>query len=255
MSLPSKPASNSASKSAANGSATKSTPTSTPHLSPNLTKVCHRIDQQTRQSSRAPNSVTLLAVSKKHPTDAISQLYNLGQRDFGENYLQEALAKIDAIEHTDIVWHFIGPIQSNKTRAIAENFNWVHTVDRLKVAQRLSDQRPNNSPNLNVCIQVNIDQQASKSGAHPKDVAALVSAVSALPHLNLRGLMIIPNPETNTDGSAFSEAKSLFDQINKNNPPPHWDTLSMGMSADLEQAIAHGSNIVRIGTDIFGPRT
>ncbi len=231
------------------------TPTPTPDLSPNLTKVLARIDQQTAQSNRTPNSVALLAVSKKHPADAISQLYTLGQRDFGENYLQEALTKIDTIEHKDIVWHFIGPIQSNKTRAISENFDWAHTVDRLKIAQRLSEQRPKESPKLNVCIQVNIDQQTSKSGVHPNEVAALVNAVNALPHLSLRGLMVIPNPETNLDGSAFRETQSLFNHIKQNNPPPHWDTLSMGMSADLEQAIAHGSNIVRIGTDIFGPRT
>ncbi len=226
----------------------------TPDLSSNLTKVRQRIDRQVTQSNRASETVTLLAVSKKHPVEAISQLYTLGQRDFGENYVQEALTKIAATEHKDIVWHFIGPIQSNKTRAISENFNWVHTVDRLKIAQRLSEQRPEQHPKLNVCIQVNIDHQASKSGAAPSEVESLANAVSALPNLRLRGLMVIPNPETNIDGSAFKDAHALFNQIKKNNPSPHWDTLSMGMSGDLEQAIAHGSNIVRIGTDIFGPR-
>ncbi len=232
-----------------------STPTPTPDLSPNLTKVRQRIDQQTKRSNRPPNSVELLAVSKKHSAEAISQLYALGQRDFGENYLQEALTKIGAITYKDIVWHFIGAIQSNKTRAISEHFNWTHTVDRLKIAQRLSEQRPKNMPKLNVCIQVNIDRQTSKSGADPRDVNALVCAAKALPNIHLRGLMVIPNPETNTDGGAFKETQQLFDQIKQNNHLPHWDTLSMGMSADLEQAIAHGSNIVRIGTDIFGPRT
>ncbi len=232
-----------------------STPPSNPSLSPNLTKVRQRIDQQTQQSNRSPNSVALLAVSKKHSTEAISQLYTLGQRDFGENYLQEALSKIGAIPHKDIVWHFIGPIQSNKTRAISEHFSWAHTVDRLKIAQRLSEQRPENMPKLDVCIQVNIDRQTSKSGVAPSEVNALVNAAKALPNIRLRGLMVIPNPDTNTDGRAFKDTKLLFDQIKQNNHLPHWDTLSMGMSADLEQAIAHGSNIVRIGTDIFGPRT
>ncbi len=204
----------------------------------------------------APNSqdVTLVAVSKRHTPESIRAAYACGQRDFGENYLQEALDKISALKLNDICWHFIGPIQSNKTRAISENFSWVHTVDRLKVAQRLSNQRPEHLPPLNVCIQVNIDNEESKAGVLAKQCAQLVEEVSQLPRLCVRGLMAIPaKAKPEDEQSAFKRMQRLYSSMAEQQGN-HWDTLSMGMSADLEAAIANGANVVRIGTDIFGPR-
>ena len=154
----------------------------------------------------------------------------------------------------DIVWHFIGPIQSNKTRAIAENFCWAHTVDRLKIARRLSEQRPEGLPPLNICLQVNIDDEANKAGVTPEALHELVNAVATLPNLTLRGLMCIPHKDQSQNGSAFQRMRALFDTLPTQIDLPQWDTLSMGMSGDLEAAIANGSTLVRIGTDIFGPR-
>ncbi|MDD3447765.1 MAG: YggS family pyridoxal phosphate-dependent enzyme [Gammaproteobacteria bacterium] len=210
-------------------------------------EVCH---------NRDPGSVTLLAVSKTRPADVIRAAAAAGQRRFGESYLREALEKMDALADLDLEWHFIGPIQSNKTRGIAERFHWVHSVDRLKVARRLSEQRPETLPPLNVCLQVNISGEASKSGADPGDLPALARAVAALPRLRLRGLMAIPAPAR----SAGEEAvRALFRRLREalaalNRDGLALDTLSMGMSDDFEAAIAEGATLVRIGTDLFGAR-
>jgi pyridoxal phosphate enzyme (YggS family) len=216
-----------------------------------LQKVTERIAQAAIAAGRNPQTVHLVAVSKTQPADAILQAYHAGQRLFGENYLQEALDKQQ--ELTDLghlEWHFIGPIQSNKTRPIAEHFAWVHSVDRLKIAQRLNEQRPVNLPPLNICIQLNIDDEASKSGIALNELPELVQAIQTLPRLRLRGLMAIPsvNNSTEQQASAFrklAEAKARFEFM---------DCLSMGMSADLEIAIANGATHVRVGTDIFGAR-
>jgi pyridoxal phosphate enzyme (YggS family) len=196
------------------------------------------------------NSVQLLAVSKTKPAQALREAYAAGLRDFGENYLQEALGKQLELADLPLIWHFIGPIQSNKTRAIAEHFDWVHSVDRLKIAQRLSEQRPADLPPLNICIQVNVSGEASKSGCTPADLPALANAISALPRLKLRGLMAIPEP---TEDRAAQDAAFAAVQSCK---PAHLplDTLSMGMSHDLESAIAQGATWVRIGTALFGAR-
>ncbi|GAA0789895.1 YggS family pyridoxal phosphate-dependent enzyme [Marinobacterium sediminicola] len=207
-----------------------------------------------RNSQRTPESVQLLAVSKTRGADEIRQLHACGQRAYGENYLQEALDKIEALQDLSLEWHFIGPIQSNKTRAIAERFDWVHSVDRLKVAKRLSEQRPDSLPPLNICLQVNISDEASKSGCTPEELPALARAVSALPNLRLRGLMAIPEPETDPalQRATFARVRELMASLQQD--LPQLDTLSMGMSADLDAAIAEGSTIVRIGTALFGPR-
>lgn len=207
-----------------------------------------------RNSQRTPESVQLLAVSKTRGADEIRQLHACGQRAYGENYLQEALDKIEALQDLSLEWHFIGPIQSNKTRAIAERFDWVHSVDRLKVAKRLSEQRLDSLPPLNICLQVNISDEASKSGCTPEELPALARAVSALPNLRLRGLMAIPEPETDPalQRATFARVSELMASLQQD--LPQLDTLSMGMSADLDAAIAEGSTIVRIGTALFGPR-
>jgi len=195
--------------------------------------------------------VGLLAVSKTKPASDLREAFSAGLRDFGENYLQEALGKQTELSDLPLIWHFIGPIQSNKTRAIAENFAWVHSVDRLKIAQRLSEQRPADLPPLNICIQVNVSGEASKSGCTPEDLPALAQAISALPNLRLRGLMAIPEPTEDSDeqNAAFAAVRTLQDQLNL-----PLDTLSMGMSHDLEAAIAQGATWVRIGTALFGAR-
>ncbi|MFL0811367.1 MAG: YggS family pyridoxal phosphate-dependent enzyme [Agarilytica sp.] len=216
-------------------------------------KVRARIAAAAAKSSRAADDIALLAVSKKKSVEDIIQVAECGQRDFGENYLQEALEKITKLNTLDLCWHFIGPIQSNKTRAIAEHFDWAHSVDRLKIAKRLSEQRPNELPPLNICLQVNIDEEDSKSGFHPDEVGNAAEQIATLPNLNVRGLMAIPNPALNTC-QAFSKMKALSDNIKNKNIAPHWNTLSMGMSSDLEAAIEHGASMVRIGSDIFGPR-
>ena len=220
--------------------------------------------QQSRQSvldqiqlacervQRDPASVQLLAVSKTHPSQSLREMYQAGQRSFGENYLQEALTKIDELQDLEIEWHFIGHVQRNKTRHLAEKFDWVHGVDRFIIAERLSSQRLETQKPLNICIQVNIDGQDSKDGCQPDEVATLVEQISQLPHIRLRGLMVIPAPENH---AAFADAKVLFEQVKAQHAQPQdWDTLSMGMSADLEAAIAAGSTMVRVGTALFGAR-
>lgn len=224
-------------------------------LESNLTQVRHRIQAASRICQQTSNAVTLLAVSKKQPLQALEQAYQLGQRDFGENYLQESLDKIASANMPDANWHFIGPIQSNKTRSIASHFDWVHAVDRLKIAQRLNDQRPQSLSPLNICLQVNIDNETNKSGVLPENLLSLAENVMRLPHLRLRGLMAIPAKTQKSDKNhAFARMHTLFQQIQSKFQPNHWDTLSMGMSADMEEAIQHGATIVRVGTAIFGER-
>ena len=217
-------------------------------------KVLNRISKAAMDAQRDPGSITLMAVSKTKPSQDIILAYQAGARHFGENYLQEAQHKIAALNALPITWHFIGPIQSNKTRPIAELFDWVHSVDRLKVAQRLSDQRPHELNPLQICLQVNVSNEPSKSGVALHEAEALALAIDALPNIVLRGLMAIPEPsdEFEAQQSAFLKVRDLFEQIQRR--IPHMDTLSMGMSQDLEAAIAEGATIVRIGTDIFGAR-
>lgn len=204
------------------------------------------------KAQRQVKDVQLLAVSKTQSADKIRELYQLGQRTFGENYVQEAMGKITELQDLAIDWHFIGHVQRNKTKLLAENFAWVQGVDKLIIAERLSKQRPSDLPALNVCIQVNIDNQDSKDGCAVDDVVELVNKISKLDNIRLRGLMVIPKPE---HFAAFEMAKALFDDVVEHHAyPQDWDTLSMGMSNDLEQAIAQGSTMVRVGTALFGAR-
>ena len=215
-------------------------------------QVLEQIEAACSRAGCEAETVQLLAVSKTHPSEALREMYATGQRAFGENYLQEALEKIEALSDLDIEWHFIGHVQRNKTKHLAEKFAWVHGVDRLIIAERLSGQRLATQPPLNICLQVNIDGQDTKDGCQPEEVAQLVGQISQLPHLRLRGIMVIPAPN-NT--SALMEARKLFDQVKAQHAHPQdWDTLSMGMSADLDAAIAAGSTMVRIGTALFGAR-
>ena len=223
-----------------------------------LTKIEQAQQKQSSGVQSDTNKVTLVAVSKTKPVEMIQTLAQAGQRDFGENYLQEALEKMSAIkeqevsESLDIVWHYIGHIQRNKTRDIAENFDWVHTVEREIIAKRLHNQRPEDKPALNVLIQVNIDHEDSKSGCLPDEIEDLVVQIKEYSNLNLRGLMIIPAKD---DTDAFSRTQSLFLKIKSQHPDlTAWDTLSMGMSADMDQAIAAGATMVRVGSAIFGSR-
>ena len=220
----------------------------------NLQHVRARIATACQRAGRGVEEVTLLAVSKTFGADAVRAAAAAGQRAFGENYIQEGVEKIAALRDLGLMWHCIGPIQSNKTRLVAEHFDWVHTVDRLKIAERLSAQRPADLPPLNVCIQVNIDGGANKSGVAPGEALALARAVAALPQLKLRGLMSIPEiaPDFEAARAVQASARALFDQLNADGLG--LDTLSMGMSDDLEAAIAAGSTMVRIGTAIFGSR-
>lgn len=205
------------------------------------------------QAQRNSQDVQLLAVSKTQPSEKIRELYQLGQSAFGENYVQEALTKIEQLQDLAIEWHFIGHVQRNKTKLLAEHFSWVQGVDKLIIAERLSHQRPEHLAPLNICIQVNIDEQDSKDGCHVTDVADLVYTISRLPHIRLRGLMVIPAPNNFV---AFGLAKSLFDDVKQHHANPQdWDTLSMGMSGDLEHAIQLGSTMVRVGTALFGARS
>jgi PLP dependent protein len=221
------------------------------NIADNLTQVRRLIQQSAQASGRNPSDITLLAVSKtKTPAD-IEEAYAAGQRDFGENYVQEALPKITALNHPDLVWHFIGPIQSNKTRDIAEHFHWVHTVDRLKIAERLSHQRPVHLPPLQVCIQVNIDADEAKSGCIPTETAVLGEAIRRLPNLQLRGLMAIP--QENSGARPFHDLAQLAHNLRRDGLA--LDTLSMGMSADLALAITEGSTLVRVGSAVFGTRS
>lgn len=223
-------------------------------LAENLASVKARISNAAVNSERKAEDIRLIAVSKTRPSGDVRATYDQGQRDFAENYLQEALEKIDQLKGLDICWHFIGPIQSNKTRTIAENFDWVQTVDRSKIAQRLNDQRPSQLKPLNICIQINLDQEASKSGTSYQDALSLANLIENLPNLKLRGLMYIPAPRESFEAQlkscerAFDEFSLLRKQF------PGIDTLSLGMSSDLEAAIQAGSTMVRIGTDIFGRR-
>lgn len=215
-------------------------------------QVLEQIHQACQAANRNINEVQLLAVSKTHPSDVLKEMYATGQRTFGENYLQEALEKIEALKDLAIEWHFIGHVQRNKTKLLAEKFAWVHGVDRLIIAERLSAQRESAQVPLNICLQVNIDAQDSKDGCQPNEVAALVAQISQLPHLKLRGLMVIPAPN---HSQAFTDAKALFENVKaQHNHPEDWDTLSMGMSGDMVEAIAAGSTMVRVGTALFGAR-
>lgn len=220
-------------------------------IADNIANVREQIREAAQAAERSPQSVHLLAVSKTKPASAIRAAHACGQRDFGENYLQEALDKQAELADLDLCWHFIGPIQSNKTRPIAEHFAWVHSVDRLKIAQRLSDQRPAHLPPLNICLQVNVSGEASKSGCEPAELAELAHAVSKLPNLKLRGLMAIPEPSEDLAllHQRFAAVRTLAAQLNLG-----LDTLSMGMSQDLPVAIAEGATWVRIGTALFGAR-
>ena len=201
--------------------------------------VLQQIQRACEHAQRAPETVQLLAVSKTHPSESLREMYAAGQRAFGENYLQEALDKIEALQDLEIEWHLIGHVQRNKTKHLAEKFEWVHGVDRLIIAERLSNQRLQDQSDLNICLQVNIDGQDSKDGCAPDEVAELVAQISQLAKIKLRGLMVIPAPD-NT--AAFADAKALFDAVKEKHAyPEHWDTLSMGMSGDLDAAIAAGS--------------
>jgi len=213
-----------------------------------------RIRLACQTHGRAPGSVRLLAVSKTFGPEALQAAYACGQRAFGENYIQEALGKMQALHPLAIEWHCIGPVQSNKTRQVAEHFDWVQSVDRLKIAQRLSEQRPAGLPPLQVCIQVNVDGGATKSGVPPGQTLALAQGIAALPRLQLRGLMCIPEPAPDSAASCavLSRAKALFDDLNQAGFA--LDTLSMGMSTDLEAAVASGSTMLRVGSAIFGAR-
>jgi len=219
-----------------------------------LQAVKSRVAAALAEAGRAEREIVLVAVSKGQTAAAMRAAFAAGQRDFGENYVQEALAKMDELADLRITWHFIGPIQSNKTRAVAERFDWVHSVDRLKIAERLSAQRGPQQAPLEVCIQVNVSGEASKSGCRPEDAAALADAVARLPRLRLRGLMAVPEPgpDRALQRERFRTVRGIFDALNVRGLG--LDTLSMGMSADLEAAIEAGSTMVRVGTAIFGER-
>lgn len=215
-------------------------------------QVIQQIEDACKHARRNVESVQLLAVSKTHPSESLREMYQTGQRAFGENYLQEALDKMESLGDLDIEWHFIGHVQRNKTKHLAEKFAWVHGVDRLIIAERLSNQREANQAPLNICLQVNIDAQDTKDGCQPNEVAELVKSISQLPHLKLRGLMVIPAPN---NSQAFSDAKALFENVKTEHAHPEdWDTLSMGMSGDMNEAIVAGSTMVRVGTALFGAR-
>ena len=222
----------------------------------NLAHVRERMAEACARAKRAPDSVRLLAVSKTFPAEAVAAAHAAGQSAFGENYVQEGVDKIAALAdlRASLEWHLIGPLQSNKTRVVAEQFDWVHTVDRLKIAQRLSEQRPAGLPPLQVCLQVNISGEASKSGLAPAEVAEVAHAVAALPRLRLRGLMAIPEPagDLAAQRAPHRALRELFEQLRASGLA--LDTLSMGMSADLEAAILEGATLVRVGSAIFGRR-
>ena len=219
-----------------------------------LKLVRQRIDKACIAAGRLPDEVSLLAVGKRHPAEKINTLYNLGVQSFGENQLQEALQKQQELASLNLQWHFIGTLQSNKTRAIAENFQWVQSVDRQKILVRLSKQRPDTLEPLNVCLQVNIDQEPQKAGASPEEILQLAAHCDGLVNIRLRGLMAIPRMTTDLKAQhdSFRKVKALFETLRSEGHDI--DTLSMGMSSDLEIAITEGSTMVRIGTDLFGER-
>lgn len=224
-------------------------------ITDNIANVRARIRSTEQSAGRAADSVTLMAVSKTRGAEEIRDAYRAGIRQIGENYLQEALAKQQLLaDCKELCWHFIGPLQSNKTRAVAEHFDWIHSVDRIKLARRLSEQRPESMPALNVCLQVNISNEASKAGVGLAELHELADEVAKLPGLKLRGLMAIPEKtdDSTQQHNAFARLRAALQELQAQHPD--LDTLSMGMSADMEAAIAEGATIVRIGTDIFGPR-
>lgn len=224
------------------------------NLPENLRRVRDRIRRVTEACGRDVDSVTLLAVSKTHPAESIRAAAASGVEHFGESYVKEALPKIETLRGLELTWHFIGQLQANKTRAVAENFAWVHGVDRLRVAERLSEQRPFHTAPLNVCLQVNVAGEGTKGGVAPAELPALAAAVAVLPRLQLRGLMCIPPPEDDLTLQRrwFAETARLLHSLHV--PGTTLDTLSMGMSSDLEVAVEEGATIVRIGTALFGPR-
>ena len=223
----------------------------------NISSLKRRIENSANQCGRDPASVRIIAVSKKHNLDSIKAAYDQGIRDFGENYLQEAMQKIELYKPGNIIWHFIGPIQSNKTNLIANNFSWVHSVDRIKIAERLSFQKNPELPDLNVCLQVNIDEETSKAGFSKNEIMTVIPYLQELSGIKLRGLMAIPKFRRTMDEQRkpFYELQQLFMRIsNQMQNTTSFDTLSMGMSSDLEAAIYENANLVRVGTDIFGKR-
>jgi hypothetical protein len=221
----------------------------------NLQSIWLRMANACKAAGREPASVRLLAVSKTFPAQAVVQAHAAGQCDFGENYIQEGVEKIQALTHLPLVWHCIGPIQSNKTRSVAEHFDWVHSVDRLKIAQRLSEQRPSTRQPLQVCIQVNVDGGPTKAGVPPEQAAELASQIASLPGLRLRGIMSIPEPVPDFASALAVHQRSLALYEALKAQGFELDTLSLGMSADMEAAIHAGSTMVRVGSAIFGART
>ena len=224
------------------------------NIEKNLIDINHQIESAALEFKREPGDILLLAVSKRKSAENIRNAYSCGQRDFGENYLQEALDKVDELSDLDIVWHFIGAVQSNKTRPLAQSFDWVHCIDRLKIAKRLSEQRPQSMPPLNLCIQVNVEQEASKAGIRLDEVDQLAEQIADLPSIRLRGLMAIPAPQDDFESQRkpFSQLRQALEKLNHNGL--NCDTLSMGMTHDMPAAIAEGATLVRIGTAIFGER-
>jgi pyridoxal phosphate enzyme (YggS family) len=224
-------------------------------IADNIAKVAARVRTSAHKCDRHSAEIMLLAVSKTRPAQAIRAAFDAGLSNIGENYLQEALDKQAELADLDICWHFIGPIQSNKTRSIAENFDWVHSIDRLKIARRLSEQRPPHLPPLNICLQVNISDEASKSGVSLEQLPELANATAQLERVNLRGLMTIPraSKDVAVQRDSFARLRGALQQLSGRYP--NLDTLSMGMSADMEAAISEGATMVRVGTDIFGPRS
>jgi len=226
------------------------------NISDKITEVNTRIEKAASAANRNTQEITLLAVSKRQPDDLLLEAYRAGLRHFGENYVQEAVAKIERLRLPNAVWHFIGPIQSNKTKVIADHFHWVHSVDRIKIAQRLSDQRNPISAPLNICLQINIDNEPSKSGSSAEQAEETALQIASMPNLQLRGLMAIPqiasHPQQSAD--AFQRMRSLYQTLKKHSTLSTMDTLSMGMSTDMEAAIGEGATVVRVGTALFGPR-
>lgn len=220
----------------------------------NFRKIQDLLHREALAAGRRPDHVRLLAVTKGKPAEAVAEAVSAGQREFGENFVQEGIAKIDAVGRDDLVWHFIGHLQSNKTRSVAERFDWVHTLDRAKIAARLSRQRPHYAGDLDVCIEVNVDREEQKAGVLPEDVAALAEEVAGLPKLRLRGLMCIPAERSDPEAQRepFAALREILESLERSGLP--LDTLSMGMSADFPAAIREGATIVRIGTALFGPR-